>query len=222
MPAVNHQLDEVQQDSCSDPSNNRPTATNGALPMLNLTQTSRKRLGLVHENRKGKASRQRKEQDRQNIQHSDSEDSAIDTIRCEKCGEQDYSAANPILLCDGEECGKGWHLDCIPTQGGKRAAARAAIRRAEDWFCDDSCRHWEFESNPLKELGCAAMVRKSTPSSGRGTHSNHGSQPATLTRSTCQHMRRCMPALVVAVAKFLAWLGCSRLARDYQPCPVLD
>ena len=146
MPAVNHQLDEVQQDSCSDPSNNRPTATDGALPMLNLTQTSRKRLGLVHENRKGKASRQRKEQDRQNIQHSDSEDSAIDTIRCEKCGEQDYSAANPILLCDGEECGKGWHLDCIPTQGGKRAAARAAIRTVEDWFCDDSCRHWEFES----------------------------------------------------------------------------
>ena len=79
------------------------------------------------------------------MQHSDSEDSDIDPIVCEACGDGSYSVANPVLLCDGDDCDKGWHLECL--QGRGKRLARRALDMDLDWFCD-SCKDsqpYEFE-----------------------------------------------------------------------------
>jgi hypothetical protein len=115
--------------------------------MLNLTTTSRKRLGLVFENKWGKKKRKQQEQDEQDINHSDSEDPDVDQVDCAICSKPTYSVANPILLCDGEGCGKGWHLSCLSRPA--QSTAKKAIKEDANWFCSKRCeglqRH-EFES----------------------------------------------------------------------------
>ena len=147
LPAINLSLDALPSASNSTARPERPTATSDSLPMLNLTTTSRKRLGLVFENKRGKKKRKQQEQDEQDINHSDSEDPDVDQVECAICSKPTYSVANPILLCDGEGCGKGWHLSCLSRPA--QSTAKKAIKEDANWFCSKRCeglqRH-EFES----------------------------------------------------------------------------
>ena len=144
LPAINNNLDHLSSASDSS-SNGRPTATNDALPMLNLCTTSRKRLNLVFENKKGRAKRLQRAQEEATVQFSDSEDEDVDQVPCAACKLLDYSMANPILLCDGDGCGKGMHLGCLRGPA-KKKEARDALAQEIDWFCSDGCKTWLFES----------------------------------------------------------------------------
>jgi hypothetical protein len=152
LPAINPKLasedlgDGASSSRFGSSSNDvRPTATSAALPMLNLTQTSRRRLGLVFENKVGRQKRQAREAEEQTVVNEDSDDPDVDSITCEHCSSVEYSVANPILLCDGLSCGKGWHLNCLSTKTLKRVAQHA-LRTEEDWFCSERCKIYEFES----------------------------------------------------------------------------
>lgn len=148
LPAFNQRLDDMQSTQAGASSSGfcaeRPTATTAPLPMLNLTRTSRQRLGLVFENKKGKQKRQRQEEEERTVQHEDSDDPDVDGIGCQKCACTEYSLANPILLCDGEACGKGWHLECIINKREQRAA-REALKNETEWYCSPQCPAYEFE-----------------------------------------------------------------------------
>jgi hypothetical protein len=68
LPEVNPDLDSLQASNSTTSGSgmaDRPTATSAPLPMLNLTTTSRKRLGLVFQNKKGKKRKQQLEEDEQ-------------------------------------------------------------------------------------------------------------------------------------------------------------
>ena len=94
------------------------------------------------------------------MQHDDSGDDDVDPIECEKCKKPNHSVANPVLLCDGGSCGKGWHLKCL-ARGKPQKVAQEAIEKNLDWFCSDQCVEYEFEAiedHRLKEIrGLATM-----------------------------------------------------------------
>lgn len=72
--------------------------------------------------------------------------------RCAKCGDNDVESDNQLLLCDGEGCGRAFHMQCLPVPLGSVPEGQ--------WFCPE-CRPatvWTAAQEHGMELGAGTEL----------------------------------------------------------------
>lgn len=75
------------------------------------------------------------------------EEQRLRNLVCAVCGDGEERRNDYILLCDGEGCGKGYHMQCLRPRLQRQPA------RNRDWFCPECRDGHAKEPGRAKEFG---------------------------------------------------------------------